>query len=177
MRSVTDYYWEKYGEPARRAQFVSSEGIHINIFKWTESQTDEGVAIYATQGSVNTLCEANECCEFFIGIAPDVDEIIDALAEVALHGNGRNNVPNSGDTITLASTLWNGTQAKSFMFTNGDEIMPPLINGMKHISFIQLVPLFEAEMEYKKEMGESALWEKFEEENVPYWNSSRSSSF
>ncbi|BFN33304.1 suppressor of fused domain protein [Vibrio harveyi] len=177
MTSIFDYYRAMYGEPAREAEYKSPEGALVQIFKWDESQTDEGVTMYATLGANRNLGDSTESCEFFIGMMPEADSIADALAEIALHGNGTTDIPNSGDTTTLAYELWSGTKAKTFMFTDGDEIISPIKNEFgKQIWFIQLVPLFEKELAYKKEHGEEALWEKFEESEVPYWDSSRGDS-
>ncbi|GIB54926.1 suppressor of fused domain protein [Vibrio cholerae] len=178
MTTIFDHYRAMYGEPAREAEYKSPEGAVIQVFKWDESQTDEGVTMYTTLGANRTLGDSAESCEFFIGMTPAADSIADALAEIALHGNGTTNVPDSGDTTTLAYDLWSGTKAKTFMFTDGDEIISPIKDESgKQIWFIQLVPLFEKELAYKKNHGEEALWEKFEETEVPYWNSSREDSF
>lgn len=167
-----------YGEPVREAEYKSPEGALLQVFKWDESQTDEGVTMYATLGANRNLGDSTESCEFFIGMTPEADSITDALAEIALHGNGTTDIPNSGDTTTLAYELWLSTKAKTFLFTDGDEIISPIKNDSgKQIWFIQLVPLFENELTYKKAHGEEALWEKFEEFEVPYWDSSREDSF
>lgn len=178
MTNILDHYRSLYGEPTRKAEFKSPEGAVVQVFKWDESQTDEGVTMYATLGANRNLGDASESCEFFIGMTPSADSIAEALAEIALHGNGTTDIPNSGDTTTLAYELWSGTQAKTFMFTDGDEIISPIKDESgKQVWFIQLLPLFERELAYKKENGEEALWEKFEEVEVPYWNSSRKSAF
>jgi len=178
MNAIFDHYCAMYGKPAREADYKSPEGTLVQVFKWDESQTDEGVTMYATLGANLRVGNFTESCEFFIGMTPEADSIVDALAEIALHGNGTTEVPNSGDTTTLAYELWLGTEAKTFMFTDGDELVSPIKNESgKQIWFIQLVPLFEKELAYKKEYGEEALWEKFEETGVPYWDSSRKSAF
>jgi hypothetical protein len=178
MTTIAEYYHSKYGAPAREAEFTSPDGAVIQVFKWDEEQTDEGVTMYATLGANVALGDSSESCEFFIGMTPSADSIVVALAEVALHGNGSKDVPSSGDTISLAYELWKGTKAKSFMFTDGDEIVPPTKNEEgKPVGFIQLVPLFDSELSYKKNHGENALWERFEEKNVPYWDSSRGDFF
>jgi len=178
MTNIFDHYRSIYGEPARKAEFKSPEGTVVQVLKWDESQTDEGVTMYATVGANCILGDSSESCEFFIGMTPEADSIADALAEIALHGNGTMNVPNSGDTTTLAYELWKGTQAKSFMFTDGDEVISPIKNDSgKQVLFVQLVPLFDNELSYKKAHGEEALWEKLEATEVPYWDSSRGDSF
>jgi hypothetical protein len=88
--TIQNYYIAKYGEPSRRAKFVSPEGIIVEIFKWNKNATSEGVAIYATIGASDVLGDSVNGCEFFIGLEPEVDDIVQALAEVALHGNGSN---------------------------------------------------------------------------------------
>lgn len=178
MTTIFDHYRSMYGEPARKAEFKSPEGTVIQVFKWDEWQTDEGVTMYATLGANRILGDSTESCEFFIGMTPEADSIADALAEIALHGNGTMDIPNSGDTTTLAYELWKGTQAKTFMFTYGDEIISPIkTESGKQIWFIQLIPLFEKELAYKKAHGEDALWEKLEATDVPYWDSTRKDSF
>ena len=177
MSTISSYYIRKYGNPEREAEFVSPEGKKIEIFKWNEEQTGEGVTMYATIGASENIGNDQLVCEFFIGMTPAADHIVQALAEVALHGNGSDEVPSSGDTITLAYDLWEGTKARSFMFTDGEEILPPMSDGSKIIEFVQLVPLFDAELLYKKEHGEEALWDRFETKEVPYWNSDRDSAF
>ena len=177
MNSVKDYYKSLYGEPERQARFVSPEGRAIEIYKWNEKQTKEGVTFYATSGASDILCSNNLCCEFFIGVKPEVDDIAQALAETALHGNGTRSVPQPGDSISLSYPLWKNTNARNFLFTDGDEIIQSTKIGGKKIKFIQLVPLFDSELEFKKKHGEAALWEKFEEMTVPYWDSDRGKAF
>lgn len=178
MNDVLNNYLAMYGEPTRKAKYKSSDGKTIQIFKWDEDQTDEGVVMYATLGASFILGDIEESCEFFIGLTPNADDISDALAEVALHGNGTVDIPDSGDTVTLSYELWHGTKARSFMFTDGDEIVPPMKDEHgRQVWFIQLVPLFDEELSYKKEHGEDALWEAFESDEVPYWCSSRESAF
>jgi len=177
MGPIEQYYRSLYGEPERQAKFVSPEGVTIEIFKWGEEQTDEGVAMYCTSGASSVLGDNRISCEFFIGIAPPVDGIAPALAEVALHGNGSIQVPSYGDSITLTYDLWPGTKARSFLFTDGEEIIPTVSVDQKKIKFIQLVPLYDSELQFKRSHSEAALWQKFEELMVPYWDSAREKAF
>ena len=174
--NISSYYKKIFGEPEREAEFVTSDGNRVEIYKWNEEQTGEGVAMYTTLGASKVLGDSQSTCEFFIGLTPEVDNIVQALAEVALHGNGTDRVPNSGDTITLAYDLWPGTKARSFMFSDGDEVLPSTKSDGKEVHFIQLVPLYDSELQYKKEYGEGALWNKFESLQVPYWDSERNPS-
>jgi hypothetical protein len=178
MMTISNYYRSKFGEPIRQAEFTSPEGIKVQVLKWSDAQTEEGVTMYATVGAHENLGSSIKSCEFFIGVTPEVDDIVDALAEVALSGNGSKEVPSSGDSITLSYDLWSGTNIRNFMFTDGSEIIKSVKNeNGTNICFLQLVPLYESELRYKKSHGESALWEKFEANGIPYWNSSRGEAF
>ncbi|WLQ14317.1 suppressor of fused domain protein [Hahella aquimaris] len=178
MMAILDYYHSKYGEASRTAKFISPDGLEVYVLKWDESQIKEGVTMYVTLGASNLLGDSNEGCEFFIGLTPEVDSIANALAEIAIHGNGTKGIPSSGDTTTLAYKLWEGTSARTFMFTDGDEVIPSVKNELgKDIRFIQLVPLFDSELKYKKMHGEGALWERLEKMEMPYWDSIREDTF
>ena len=63
------------------------------------------------------------------------------------------------------------------MFTDGRDILPPFQPDEKKIEFVQLVPLFESERQFKTENGEAALWTLFEKHEVPYWRSNRQKAF
>ncbi|EOX4412989.1 suppressor of fused domain protein [Vibrio diabolicus] len=176
MKLIYEHYLSLYGEPSRKARYETQDGKIVNVFKWDKSVTNEGVSIYATLGASEIINGDNESCEFFIGLTPEADSIAEALAELALHGNGTNIIPNDGDSLTLSYNLWEGTVARTFMFTDGDEIIGSIKNDDgKRIWFLQLVPLFDKELDYKKKFGEEALWEFFEENCVPYWDSERKS--
>ncbi|MCB4811062.1 suppressor of fused domain protein [Methylovorus menthalis] len=173
---IIDHYFKKFGSPSREAEF-STQKNSIKVLKWDQDKTGEGVAIYATEGASNIHGDENNGCEFFLGIAPEVDDVVDAIAEAALHGNGTLLIPNSGDSINLSYPLWVGTEAHSFMFTNGDEIIEPINIVNKKIIFIQLVPIFESELKYKNDHSEIDLWKRFEALEVAYWNAKRKQAF
>lgn len=60
MNSIFKNYLELYGEPTRKAKYKSPDGKVIQIFKWDEDQTDEGVVMYATMGASITLGDKEE---------------------------------------------------------------------------------------------------------------------
>jgi hypothetical protein len=119
------------------------------------------------------LGDSLQSCEFFVGLSGNVDELAGSLAEVGLHGNGTSRVPVSGDSVTLSYPLWPGTAMRSFMFTDGAGLLPSYADSQHRIDFIQLVPLFDEELEFKKRKGEAALWRAFEAAGVPYWDPRR----
>lgn len=163
-----------FGEPWHTARYRTGDRS-IRVFAWTPEQTGQGVYIFATLGAHAGVGNPDQGCEFFFGLTSCPEGLPDSLAEVALDGNGTDRIPQSGDTITLAFDLWQGTRARAYMFTDGgDEIIPPLEIGELRLDFIQLVPLFSEEVDFKTRRGEAALWQAFERVQLPYWDASRS---
>ncbi|MBK5571811.1 suppressor of fused domain protein [Ensifer sp. SSB1] len=175
MKTI-EHYEKLYGRPDRTARFALADGRSILIYKWSEESSKEGVTLYATDGVRELLKDGSDACEFYIGLRPEVDDVVEAIAEAAFDGNGTGVPPNSGDTITLSFPLWKGTVAATFLFTNGDGILPPIQDNGTAIHFVKLVPIFPNELEYKKRFGEDALWERFESQGVEYWNAYREPS-
>jgi hypothetical protein len=120
---IKNYYEKLYGEPSRYARFISFDEKEISIYKWNENQTNEGVVMYCTVGASTILGDDVLGCEFFIGMTPENDSIANAIAEVAHDGGGKQNIPNIGDSITLAYPLWNDTEIKTFLFADGNDII------------------------------------------------------
>jgi len=177
-KQIKQHYLNRFGRPSREAEFEPKKGPIIEVWKWSENQTREGVCIYATIGAYAALSKNTKSCEFFIGLTPAADGIASALADVALNGVENKKKPSFGDTVTLKQTLWPETSIKTFLFTSGgSEIIEPLVGSTFEVDYIQLVPLYPAELDYKKKYGEDALWERFEQLQTPYWLSSRTSSF
>jgi len=111
-------------------------------------------------------------CEFFIGLCPEEDGVVESLAQVAVHGSGRGTVPTYGDTVTLPTYLWPGTRARSFLFNGSvDEIFPSLHQPGSTMTFIQLIPLTPDELSLKSNYGLDRLWEHLKE--VAYWDPRR----
>jgi len=174
--TIEEYYKKLYGEPASRKKFLSRDGNRIQILKWNEGQTDLGITLYATIGSSIILEYQNNTCEFFLGLTPENDSCIDAVAEVAIEGNGIG-PPNFGDSITISFALWESTDMKTFLFTDGEDNIPSISVMNKNVRFIQLVPIFSSELEFKTKYGHKLFWDQFDLLQVPYWESDREKVF
>lgn len=120
------------------------------------------------------LGDTKRSCEFFTGLDPEEDGVAASLAELALHGSGQSGIPLDGDSITLTQPLWPGTRANTFLFSRAVEgILPMLQLPDVEISFVQVTPILPEELELKKNSGSGALWNKFESEQIAYWDPRR----
>lgn len=172
--TVRDYYETLWGMPDRTALFSTHDDRQFYVHKFGLENNPEEVAIYATDGA-HLL--PGSYSEYFIGIRPEADEIANAIAEAALHGSGTETSPRFGDTITLSFPLWERTEISTFMFSNGEGIVPSKqIDGV-YVRFTKLVPLFRSELEYKRSFGEEALWGRFRDLKVAFWEKTRGPAF
>lgn len=174
---IEAHYKSLFGQPEKR--YVYRTKTHsFEVLCWPPHQTGEDVYVFSTLGAAEIMGEHPKRCEFFFGLDSMPTGVADSLAEVALDGNGTGRTPSSGDTATLAFDLWENTRARTYMFTDGgDEIIPMLQKGAAQVEFIQLVPLFPREVEYKKNHGEAALWQHFEANQIAYWDAHRGCAF
>lgn len=178
--NILEYYQLKFGEQDQKFQFRAADGCAIDVLMWGPNKTDLDVVIYATQGAYAWLKGKNNLCEFFVGLMRDsigvADAVAESLAQVAADGIGNRMMPEPGDTVLLPDPLWEGTLMDTYLITDGDELIEPLEAGAaakKPVRFLQLVPLFGRELAFKQKHGEDALWELFEDQQVPYWDAFR----
>jgi hypothetical protein len=177
VEAVHDLYRAHWGEPSRRARFEFGE-FDIEIDKWAADANPEGVAIYATVGASERPMmgrDPNHRVEFFLGLAPERDDVASALAGLGLY-SAREGVPvDHGHTVPAVRPLWPETQMQTFLVLHPlRDFLPPLeLPEGLHVDFLQAVPLFDAERAFKSEYGAEALLERWERAGVPFWNPER----
>ena len=173
---VKNYYLSLWGEPSRKA-FFSASGVKIEVYKWDADKHPDEVNFYATLGMSDYIIAnqtASHRMEMFIGFLPEEDRIAETLASVAARVILEKFSISHNYTITLPEPLWTGTELASFLFSDGEELLPTLHleNGL-HTAFFQIIPMFMPELEFKKKNGVEALFEEWEDREVAYWNPAR----
>lgn len=112
---IKRHYLRHLGTPSREAEFVAAnDGRVIEIWKWDERVSGQGVALYSTIGA-SVYQSGSTKCEYFIGLLPAEDSVASSLTEVALHGSGRDANPIFGDAVTHAQPLWITTRMHSLL--------------------------------------------------------------
>lgn len=184
VNAVRDLYRAHWGEPSRRAPFEVGE-LSIEVYKWAADANPEGVALYATIGaSAWPLAgrDPNHRVEFFLGLAPERDDVASALAALGLYSAREGVALDHGDTVPADGPLWPGTPMETLLVLRPlrDFLPPPppleLPDGL-HVDFLQAVPLFDAEGAFKAEHGAAALLDRWEKAGVPFWNPERAPAF
>jgi hypothetical protein len=80
-----------------------------------------------------------------------------------------------GHTVPAREPLWPGAQMRSFLVVRPrPNFLPALeLQGGSHVEFFQAIPLFDAEVAFKRKYGAEALLRRWEEADVHFWDSER----
>jgi hypothetical protein len=175
--AVRDLYRARWGEPTRQAHFEVDE-FAIDILKWDADANPEGVTLYATVGaSTRPLAgrDPDHRVELFVGLLPAQDAIASPLAALGLYSTREAVALDHGHTVPAGGPLWPGSSMHTFLVVRSrDDFLPPLeLPDGLHIEFLQAIPLFDPELEFKRKHGADTLLRRWEESGVRFWDSDR----
>lgn len=172
------HYEKLWGPPSRHARFKRPE-LEIDVYKWMSEQTKLGVSMYATDGAGAWPMRGalpNHRFEYFCGLHPDHDDIASAVAYLAAFPALNDVAMTHSHTLTQpAEPLWQGSAFETFLVLQQfHTIVPDLeVPGGNRIHFMQAVPVFPEEVEYKNAFGIEGLLEAWERANVDFADADR----
>jgi Suppressor of fused protein (SUFU) len=177
VEAVGDPYRARWGEPTRKARFDVGE-FGIDVLKWDADANPEGVALYATVGASGWPMadrDPDHRVEFFVGLVPARDGIASALAALGLYPAREGVALDHGHTVPAGEPLWPGAQMRSFVVVRPrPDFLPALeLRGGLHVEFFQAIPVFEAEVAFRRKYGAEALLRRWEEAELYFWDSKR----
>ena len=173
--TVREHYIARWGVPTRTAAFKIG-AIELDVYKWDQGATTEGVALYATAGASGQPMgeHSRHRVEFFVGLRPEKDDVAQSLAALAAYPAIEGVALNHGDTVPSDDRLWSGTEMRRFLILRQQTVLPPLANADgDHVEFLQAIPIFEAEMMFKATNGADALIEMWKSAGVAFWDPNR----
>lgn len=171
---IRDCYAARWGTPHRVGRFDAG-GRAMEIYKWPESATGEGVAIYATNGaSAEAVQPSGYRVEFFIGLTPEFDDIAPALSLLGSYPSTGNAVF-AGDTVTHGEPLWRGAAARTFLVVPQTEALLEalLLPDATHVHFHMVMPISDGELALTKKRGAEWLLGELNDRSIPTWKHDR----
>lgn len=176
---VRQHYRERWGEPSVVFNFEDAEDGTVDVWKWGVESTNEGVGIYATVGA--SLWPTNSGrplhrTEYFMPMLPPMDGAAELLAKLALYARQRGVEIDHGHTVASIGPLWPGVVMERVLILrqSGSVISPLLLSDGVHVEFLETIPIYESEREFKTQYGVEALLQRWRENDVPYWTITRS---
>ncbi|MFG1962475.1 suppressor of fused domain protein [Nonomuraea sp. NPDC049028] len=180
-QDVRQFYSSKLGEPVREALFIKGE-YKIGVLKWDASVATGGVALYATLGSSDYPLPGRDLDhrqEFFIGFAPEWDDIAESLAQLGSYAQYRGVSLESGHILRLPGEHAEGAWLGGFLVVApyDDMFSEAALADGRHVEFLMAIPLYANELNFAATYGVEALRDAMSRDNVPFWKSSRQSTF
>jgi len=108
--------------------------------------------------------------EFYLGLRPERDEIASSLADLALYAKRQNVIVDHGHTISAEKPFWTNTEMHHFLVSRSSA---PLLDPIElendiHVEFLQVTPIFESELRYKKKHQAEGLLDLWESRHVAF---------
>lgn len=175
---VIAHYKAAWGQPSRTADF-DRDGYRLQVFKWSASQNPEGVTLYATCGlSAYALAhrDLRHRIELYVGLEPAVDDVARSLALLALVTLVDKLTIGSDHTVQFPEPLWPGTAMRTFLISPPTpeilSALSPREDGL-HVDFHPVIPIFDSELQFKRDHSADDLIERWRAHAIPYWNPNR----
>lgn len=175
--AVRDLYRAHWGEPSRTVRFEAGRRV-VEVLKWDANANPEDVAVYATVGASTWPVVGrapDHRIEFFVGMLPAQDGIASPLAALGLYSVREETALDHGHTVPAGGPLWPGSEMRSFLVVRPRPDFLPLLalpDGV-HVAFLQAIPIFESELEFKMDHGADELVRRWEVAGVPFWSPDR----
>jgi hypothetical protein len=172
--AIEAHYVACLGHPGRRARFRTGDRV-IEILKWNADANPQGVALYATLGGSDqppsTGADPTHRSEFVLGLLPEEDAVASALATLALHAGELGH----GHTMRFGEPLWADARMNGFLVMRPIEPVVPTLEfpDEKHCEFLDAIPIYESEVDFKARHGAERLMDVWQEAQVPFWDPNR----
>jgi hypothetical protein len=163
-RAVARHYRSLWGRPARKLTF-GGHGVRIQVHHWRAADTDEGVELYATAGASAARMDGQHRVEFILGLTSEVD-VAESLAGLGSFPLLSGEI-DKGDTVTLGGPLWPGSECRAYLIIpEVEDYLSPLVSRRGHVQFLRAMPIFDSEIDLKKEHGAGWLMEELHDQGM-----------
>jgi hypothetical protein len=174
---VIEHYEAEWGPSSRRAQF-DVRGLPLRVLVWDADRNPEGVFLYATVGASRRPLgdsSSGHRFELFAGVIPDEPQLAKVLSLAAAYPALFGEPLGHGHSVPYDAPLWPGTEMRMVMVVRPEqEILGPLdLSDGSHVEFLDTVPVYEEEVEYKATHGVDLLRTAWRNADVPFWDPRR----
>ena len=163
-------------EPVFR-EMRSRDGHALGVFEWPAGTSRLGVHFYASAGASEYGPEARDhAVELFVGVKPGDHAVLEGFADMALSVLKSGTVPRHGVFVAGDWKVIKGRDFTGWVLTERlDDLVPQLdLPEGRHVVFLDALPVFWEEAEYRHGNRADDLFEIWEAEEVKSWDLDRS---
>lgn len=177
LDEVRDHYLAAFGPPTG-SDAIRRDGVDIEICRWPAPPGYPGTLV-ATLGGAAVISPPpfeSHRLEFYALLSPSLPLIGHVLADLATYPLSERAGLGDSHTVDFQRPLsdLNGMHHVLLIRPN-DDFLPSLTSTVSdvHVEFLEVIPVFESEVVFKKKHGVGVLFETWEGRDVPFWNPGR----
>ena len=174
---VIQHYEAEWGPASRRAHF-DVRGLPIRVLVWDSDRNPEGVFLYATVGASRRPpgeAQSGHRFELFAGVLPNEPNLAGVLSLAAAYPALFGEPLGHGHTVPYDEPLWTGTEMRRMLVARPEQEMIGALDlsDGSHVEFLDAVPVYDEEVEYKATHGIERLREMWQRNAVAFWDPRR----
>ncbi|MDQ0147604.1 MULTISPECIES: suppressor of fused domain protein [Micrococcaceae] len=170
-----EHYTNAIGAEPVLHEMNTRTGKRMGVFEWPAGTTRLGVHLYASAGAGHYRKDDHRhAVELFAGVNHGGQEVLKAFANMALNVRESGTVPQHG---VFVAGDWNIIESRKFtgwvLTERPDDFMPQLDLPDGHVVFLDALPVFPEEAEYRHGNRSDDLFDIWEAEGVKSWDLDR----
>ncbi|WP_285248847.1 suppressor of fused domain protein [Pseudarthrobacter sp. efr-133-R2A-89] len=175
IEELRQHYTHAIGAEPIFHEMNTRTGRRMGVFEWPAGTTRLGVHLYASAGAGH-YGEAHHghAVELFTGVKPGGQDVLEAFSTMALNVRDAGTVPQHGVFVAGDWKIIKGRGFTGWVLTERpDDFMPQLDLPGVHVVFLDALPVFPEEADYRHGNRSDDLFDIWEAEEVKSWDLNR----
>ena len=176
VEELREHYVAVVGSEPEYHAMRTRSGESVGVFEWPKGTSRLGVHLYASVGATRHGPGAGQhAVELFVGVEPGSEAVKEAFANMVLSVLKSNTVPQHGVFVAGNWKVIKGRKFTGWVLTERpDDLIPELqlANG-RHVVFLDALPVFPEEADYRHGNRSEKLFGIWEEACVKSWDLDR----
>lgn len=175
IEELRQHYTKAIGAEPVLHEMNTRTGKRMGVFEWPAGTTRPGVHLYASAGAGHYWKDHHgHAVELFAGVKQGGQDVLEAFCTMALNVRESGTVPQHGVFVAGDWKIIKGRNFTGWILTERpDDFMPQLDVHGGHVVFLDALPVFPEEAEYRHGDRSDDLFDIWEAEEVKSWDLDR----
>ncbi|MEO5318558.1 suppressor of fused domain protein [Arthrobacter sp. CC3] len=176
VEELREHYAAVVGSEPEYHEMRTRSGESLGVFEWPKGTSRMGVHLYASAGATRHGPGARQhAVELFLGVNTGSEAVKEAFANMTLSVLKSNTVPQHGVFVAGSWKVIKGRKFTGWVLTERpDDLIPELqLTTGRHVVFLDALPVFPEEAQYRHGNRSDELFGIWEETGVESWNLDR----
>jgi hypothetical protein len=176
VEELREHYVAVVGSEPEYHEMRTRSGESVGVFEWPKGTSRMGVHLYASAGATRHGPGARQhAVELFVGVKTGSDAVKEGFANMILSVLKSKTVPQHGVFVAGSWKVIKGRKFTGWVLTERpDDLIPELqLTNGRHVVFLDALPVFPEEAEYRHGNRSDELFGIWEETGVKSWDLDR----